>query len=240
MSTRNIKDAKDLSTGELIYFKSHAQATFMSDGRTVEEAVSGISGGSSGGNGAYPEVDGTIFEDFTQGVYTCYDAEPNTFYVFPECTDLTFHPNPDVPRDGLAHEYLFQFTSGATATTLSLPSDLKWANDTPPTIKPNMIYQVSILKGLASVLEFSNAQGVFPATLVTGTNGEVGTNVYTELYGGAVLNDGDLALVVDGTSYSIVDYSISNTNIFLINIGSGIKAKSYYLRNDGVVFTELG
>lgn len=45
MSTRNIKDAKDLDTGELIYFKGHAQATFMSDGRTVEEAVSGMSGG---------------------------------------------------------------------------------------------------------------------------------------------------------------------------------------------------
>lgn len=48
MSTRNIKDAKDLDTGELIYFKGHAQATFMSDGRTVEEAVSGMSGGSGG------------------------------------------------------------------------------------------------------------------------------------------------------------------------------------------------
>ena len=43
MATRNIKDAKDLTTGELIYFKSHAQATFMSDGRTVEEAVSEMS-----------------------------------------------------------------------------------------------------------------------------------------------------------------------------------------------------
>ena len=43
MSTRNIKDAKDLTTGELIYFKGHAQATFMSDGRTVEEAVSEMS-----------------------------------------------------------------------------------------------------------------------------------------------------------------------------------------------------
>lgn len=48
MSTRNIKDAKDLSTGELIYFKGHAQATFMSDGRTVEEAVNSMSGGSGG------------------------------------------------------------------------------------------------------------------------------------------------------------------------------------------------
>jgi hypothetical protein len=46
MATRQIKDAKDLNTGELIYFKGHAQATFMSDGRTVEEAVSEMSGGS--------------------------------------------------------------------------------------------------------------------------------------------------------------------------------------------------
>ena len=45
MSTRKIKDAKDLSTNELIYFKGHAQATYMSDGRTVEEAVSSMSGG---------------------------------------------------------------------------------------------------------------------------------------------------------------------------------------------------
>ena len=49
MSTRKIKDAKDLSTNELIYFKGHAQATYMSDGRTVEEAVNSASGGSGGG-----------------------------------------------------------------------------------------------------------------------------------------------------------------------------------------------
>lgn len=52
MSTRKIKDAKDLSTNELIYFKGHAQATYMSDGRTVEEAVNSMSvgSGSSGAN----------------------------------------------------------------------------------------------------------------------------------------------------------------------------------------------
>ena len=42
MATRKIKDAKDLSTNDLIYFKGHAQATFMSDGRTVEEAINDI------------------------------------------------------------------------------------------------------------------------------------------------------------------------------------------------------
>lgn len=39
MSTRKIKDAKDLTSNELIYFKSHAKATYMSDGSTVEDAV---------------------------------------------------------------------------------------------------------------------------------------------------------------------------------------------------------
>jgi hypothetical protein len=48
MATRQIKDAKDLTTNELIYFKGHAQATYMSDGRTVEEAVNSMSGGSGG------------------------------------------------------------------------------------------------------------------------------------------------------------------------------------------------
>lgn len=42
MSSRKIKDAKDLSTNELIYFKGHAQATYMSDGTTVEDAINNI------------------------------------------------------------------------------------------------------------------------------------------------------------------------------------------------------
>jgi hypothetical protein len=39
MSTRQIKNARDLESNELIYFKSHAQATFMSDGSTVEDVI---------------------------------------------------------------------------------------------------------------------------------------------------------------------------------------------------------
>ena len=42
MATRKIKDAKDLTTNELIYFKGHAKATYMSDGRTVEDAINNI------------------------------------------------------------------------------------------------------------------------------------------------------------------------------------------------------
>lgn len=60
MSTRKIKDAKDLSTNELIYFKSHAQATFMSDGRTVEEAINSID---AGGGSDVPDMSGYVTEE---------------------------------------------------------------------------------------------------------------------------------------------------------------------------------
>ena len=45
MATRNIKDAKDLSTNELIYFTGHAKASYMSDGTTVEDAINNLETG---------------------------------------------------------------------------------------------------------------------------------------------------------------------------------------------------
>ena len=39
MDIRKVKDAKDLSTSEKIYFRGHAMATYMSDGSTVEDAI---------------------------------------------------------------------------------------------------------------------------------------------------------------------------------------------------------
>ena len=51
MANRNIKDAKDLSSGELIYFRGHAKATYMSNGATVEDAINNISN-NGGGSGA--------------------------------------------------------------------------------------------------------------------------------------------------------------------------------------------
>ena len=50
MANRIIKDAKDTKSNELIYFRGHAKATYMSDGRTVEDAIN--SAGTGGGGGA--------------------------------------------------------------------------------------------------------------------------------------------------------------------------------------------
>ena len=59
MGTRKIKDAKDLDTGELIYIKGHAKATYMSSGESVEDAINNIiinGGGGGGGEGALTEA----------------------------------------------------------------------------------------------------------------------------------------------------------------------------------------
>lgn len=76
--TRKVKEAKDLESNELIYFKGHAKATYMSDGRSVEDAINQI--GAGGGtvdlsgyatkaelNGKVDKVDGKQLstEDFT-------------------------------------------------------------------------------------------------------------------------------------------------------------------------------
>ena len=45
MANRIIKDAKDTKSNELIYFRGHAKATYMTDGRTVEDAINGIGTG---------------------------------------------------------------------------------------------------------------------------------------------------------------------------------------------------
>ena len=46
MDTRKVKDAKDLETGEKIYLKGHAKATYLSDGINVEEAFNKLVGDS--------------------------------------------------------------------------------------------------------------------------------------------------------------------------------------------------
>lgn len=118
---------------------------------------------------AYPEVNhGTGDTTFT--------LTPNTFHVWDKVTSLTLNFGNET--SGVANEYLFQFTSGSTATSLTLPNSIKWANDNVPTIGANMIYQISILKGLASVLEFNNAI-VFP---VIGPTNNQPNEEYAKVY----------------------------------------------------------
>lgn len=154
MATRKVKDAIDISTNEPIYFLGHAKATYMSDGTTVEDAINNIKNNSGGGNstgsGAYSEVNhGTSDTTFT--------LTPNTFHIWGEVTFLNLGFESET--EGIANEYLFQFTSGSEPTTLILPSIIKFNSDF--TIEEDKIYQISILKGLGTVMSWENeSQGV--------------------------------------------------------------------------------
>lgn len=141
---RQVMDATDLSTNQKIYFKGHAKATYMSDGRSVEDVIS-----------VMPTIFVPAYTEVLHGTNdTTFTLTPNVFHVWDVVSALTLTLGEE--ESGYANEFLFQFTSGSTPTTLTLPANLKWANDNVPTIAENKTYQISILRGLASALEFSN------------------------------------------------------------------------------------
>lgn len=68
--------------------------------------------------------------------------EPNTLYVFPEMASLEITIGGTVDTS-IVQEYRFRFTSGATATTLTLPSNVVGEIS----VDANKVYEVSILDG---------------------------------------------------------------------------------------------
>lgn len=77
---------------------------------------------------------------------------PNKFYLFGEVTSLSIALGEAV--EGRYNEYMFQFTSGSTATVLSMPSELKWQDDNELIPSENTVYQVSIVNNLAVYAEW--------------------------------------------------------------------------------------
>lgn len=80
---------------------------------------------------------------------TTFSLTPNVLHIWGEVTALTL--TLATPTDStIVNEYMFQFTSGSTATTLSLPSTVVWDNDKGAlTVESGYIYQVSILNNIA-------------------------------------------------------------------------------------------
>ena len=76
--------------------------------------------------------------------------KPNTFYVwntYLNSIDVSFvEGNPDV-----MNEYVFQFMSGTTPTTLILPDTVQWV-DGIPIIEENKVYQVSIVNNIGLII----------------------------------------------------------------------------------------
>ena len=75
---------------------------------------------------------------------TTFALTPNILHRWGTVTSLTITLAAPVDTT-VANYYMFEFTSGTTATTLSLPSTVTWASDV--SIEANKKYQVSILNG---------------------------------------------------------------------------------------------
>ena len=95
----------------------------------------------------YPEsASADIPRQEMQNTDTTVTLEPNKLYIFPEMSSLTVTLG--TPSDtNVANEYHFFFTSGATATTLTLNDVLSDAYS----VEANMKYEVSILEGVAYI-----------------------------------------------------------------------------------------
>ncbi len=77
----------------------------------------------------------------TAAVITVY---PNIYYSFGETGTLTV--NFAEGESDKRNEYLFSFTSGETATVLTLPSSVKWMNEL--TVEPNKRYEISVVDNI--------------------------------------------------------------------------------------------
>lgn len=85
--------------------------------------------------------------------------EPNKFYKWGVVEgNLSVKLDTAKSQDGVTNEYLFQFTAGNGISFDIDSSDygyIKWGNYMPTQIIMNMTYQVSILDGYASIIEYS-------------------------------------------------------------------------------------
>lgn len=84
---------------------------------------------------------------------TSKTINPNTYYKWGTMTSLNISLNTNVDTS-ILNEYIFEFTSGTTPTTLSLPSSIKWLNGVAPLIEQNKTYQVSIINNLGIITMF--------------------------------------------------------------------------------------
>ncbi len=93
-------------------------------------------------------------EYVTASATTSETINPNVLYVFQGAiTDLTISLNAPADTD-IVNEYHFIFKTN-TGATINWPTDVAgFAGGTAPTLQDNTTYEVSIVEGMAIVIEF--------------------------------------------------------------------------------------
>jgi hypothetical protein len=136
MSTRKIKDIIDLETNELVYPKTHAKATFMSDGSTVEDAINAM------GSKKIVDID-VVATDVAE----TKEVLPNipVQYLPNIVTNKTFvlsTADMDTTKENL---WKISFIIGSTAPSISITSavTIYWANGIAPSFDVNSYYEIT-------------------------------------------------------------------------------------------------
>lgn len=108
-----------------------------------------------------------VQEIWTHGCYYCGSCmipvinqtetsvviQPNVYNKWGEVTSLTItFASPT--NTNITNEYVLEFISGTTPTSLTLPSNLKYIGGSLPTIEANKTYQISILNNNVVVASF--------------------------------------------------------------------------------------
>lgn len=79
---------------------------------------------------------------------TSFALTPNVFHRWGTVSSLSL--TLATPSDQtILNEYMFEFVSGSTATSLTLPSTVKWTSEL--SIEANKTYQVSIIDNLGVI-----------------------------------------------------------------------------------------
>lgn len=100
------------------------------------------------------QVDQVAFPVVEHGVNDSeFVLTPNVMHVWGEVSSLTLTFDTEISN--ISNEYIFEFISGATATTLTLPDSVVWHNT--PSIEANKKYQISILNNIGIVISVDNA-----------------------------------------------------------------------------------
>lgn len=145
---RGITSTEINASGELVLT--------YSDGSTANVGtVVGAKGekGDKGDTGA-TGADGKNYQVETiEPTETTVDLQPNKFYKFGEVTDLNL-TLVEITDNTQLSEYMFEFVSGETATTLILPDTIKWVDT--PNVESNKIYQGSIVNNIGLMVGVDN------------------------------------------------------------------------------------
>lgn len=102
------------------------------------------------------DTNNTCHKKLIETTESTIELQPNTYYRVTNTSLSLLQFTLATPVDEtILNEYLVEFTTSDTGTTIGFPSVIKWANGEVPEFSTNSTYQVSIVNNLGVVLKFA-------------------------------------------------------------------------------------